>query len=170
MAVTSIYRAIMLECEQRRIALGLPMERMSEWMGISDRSYPKYLNADTPSGRQAQWPTLQTIIDALYPHGFEVIIKPKPGAVIGPDDMKAARLELRARENPVLMREIMAQRGAMGQAAYKAKTKPEDRRKWAKKALKTRWNRYRQMVRELKRRGKEIEEKLPAQKGRAPTI
>lgn len=160
MAVTSIYRAIMLECEQRRVALGLPMERMSEWMGISDRSYPKYLNADTPSGRQAQWPTLQTIIDALYPHGFEVIIKPKPGAVIGPEDMKAKRLELRARENPVSLRDSMRKLSVLGNEARKTKLSASRRKHIAKIAAKERWKRWRRLERQIANKATEISAKL----------
>lgn len=121
MAVTPIYRRIMLEVEARRLALGLPMEKFSDWAGIAERSYPKYLHADTPSGRQASWEVLQVILNALYPGGFEIVIKPKPGAVISEHDMKAELLKLRARANPKTHRELMSE--------YARKAKFENRQR-----------------------------------------
>ena len=97
MAVTPLYRSIMIEVERRRLDLGLPQEKFGEWAGIADRSYAKYLHADAPSGRQATWETLQVICDALFPDGFKITIEAAPGAVIRPKDMKARLLGLRER-------------------------------------------------------------------------
>src|SRR5688572_18418407 len=76
---TPVYRALMLGCEERRVALKLPMEKFSEFAGLSERYYSKALYADQPSGRQASWQTMQIIFDALWPDGFEIIVKPKSG-------------------------------------------------------------------------------------------
>lgn len=151
MAVTAIYRQIMLEVEARRLALGLPMEKFSDWAGVPERYYPKALLPDTPSGRQASWETLQTIIDALFPQGFEVVIKSKPGNVIGAKDMKAELLKLRERANPKTHRELMSEyaRKATFENRQRGRMKlsKRQRRKAAKIAALERWRR----VRELKK-------------------
>lgn len=137
--VTGIYRAIMIECERRRQALGLPMDKFSEWAGLPDRFYSKGLHADAPSGRQAQWPTLQIIVSALFPHGFDLIIKPKPGAVIEPHDLKAKLLQLKAIKDPKAQRELMRELGRKGGMARK----PPPRRQriaLARRAAKMRWS------------------------------
>src|SRR4030088_1324649 len=81
-AATNIYRSLMFEIERRRLALGFPMEKFSEFAGLSDRYYSKALFADEPSGRQAQWSTLEVMVQALFPHGYDLELRAKPGAVI----------------------------------------------------------------------------------------
>ena len=45
--------------------------------GLQDGFYSKLLHADRPSGRQVRWETLQLVITALSPAGFDVEIKHK---------------------------------------------------------------------------------------------
>ena len=104
---TGIYLAIMLEVERRRQALGFPMEKFSEYAGLPERYYSKALHPDTASGRQAQWGTLQIIIDALFPAGFDVVIKPRAGAAMNGDSLKAKLLRLQAAKDPKCQRELM---------------------------------------------------------------
>jgi hypothetical protein len=111
---TGIYRAVMLECERRRASLGLPMEKFDEYAGLSERYYAKALHADAPSGRQAQWGTLQVIVDALFPAGFDLEIKPRPGLVITADNLKAKLLQLKAIKDPKAQRELMRELGRKG--------------------------------------------------------
>lgn len=140
--VTNIYRAVMLEIERRRQALGFPMEKFSEYAGLSDRYYPKLLHADEPSGRQANWGMLEIIMDALYPHGYDVIIKAKPGQVISAENLKAKLLGLAAQKDPKCRRELM--RELSHKAAEGRKNIPKRRRKAiARQAARVRWRRYR---------------------------
>jgi hypothetical protein len=74
-----LYHAIMLEIERRRLQLGISMERLSEIAGIADRAYAKTLHCTAPSGRIAQYGTLQTLIDFLFVDGFTLILKPHNG-------------------------------------------------------------------------------------------
>jgi hypothetical protein len=76
---TSIYRAIVLELERRRIALGMSMERLSEIAGLADRAYSKMVHPEGRGGRVAQWQTLQRVVDALFPDGIDVAIKGERG-------------------------------------------------------------------------------------------
>jgi hypothetical protein len=71
---SSFYRAIMLELERKRQAMGMSMESLSEIVG-AERSWSKMLYPDTPSGRQAGWDKLQRAIDALFCDGFDVIVR-----------------------------------------------------------------------------------------------
>jgi hypothetical protein len=138
-----IYRAIMLEVERRRLALGLPMEKFSEYAGLCDRFYPKALFSDTPSGRQVQWGTLQVIIDALFPHGFDLEIRAKPGAVISANNLKAKLLQLKATADPKSQRQLMRELGRKGglvSATRKRRKQPIwKRRAIARKAARARW-------------------------------
>jgi hypothetical protein len=135
---TAIFRAIMLECERRRVALGFPMEKFSEYAGLPERYYPKALHADLPSGRQAQWGTLQTIIDALFPTGFDVEIRARPGSPQDYESLKAQLLQLRAHHDPRSQRDLM--RGLSVKAAAGRKAIPAKRRRAiARRAAKMRW-------------------------------
>jgi hypothetical protein len=58
------------------------MDNFCEIAGLPDRYYPKALSCDEPSGRQAAWPTLQIIVDTLYPDGCDVEIRPRAGAAL----------------------------------------------------------------------------------------
>ena len=51
------------------------MEEVSDRAGVADRYFAKALYPDSPSGRKAQWRTIQDIIDALFPEGFDVEIR-----------------------------------------------------------------------------------------------
>jgi hypothetical protein len=46
--------------------------------GLQDGFYSKVLHADRPSGRRVRWETLQLVITALFPAGFDVEIKHNP--------------------------------------------------------------------------------------------
>jgi hypothetical protein len=138
-----IYRALMLEVERRRQALGFPMEKFSEWAGLCDRFYPKALHADKPSGRQVQWGTFQIIIDALFPNGVDVILKPRPGAVMSENDLKAKLLQLKAIKDPKSQRELMSELGKRGAESRRAKLSKARRSAIARRAIKTRWRRER---------------------------
>lgn len=140
---TTIYRAIMLECERRRLALGFPMEKFSEYAGLPERYFPKALLADSPSGRQAQWATLQVIVDALFPTGFDVEIRARPGAPKDYDSLKAQLLQLRAHHDPRTQRELMSKIGKKGGEAARGKPRRKlprwRRRAIARRAAKKRW-------------------------------
>lgn len=172
MSRVPLYRALMLELEARRLALGLPMERFSEWAGLPDRYYPKALLPDTPSGRQASWDLMQTMMDALYPHGFEIVIRAKPGAVIGAEDMKAKLLNLRAHHDPKTRREFLQEIGRIGGEksgrSRMKKLNAKARSSIARNAAKERWKAARRIEREIAHRGREIEQQIEAAATRPP--
>ena len=143
---TPIYRAIMLEVERRRIALGLPMDKFSEYAGLPERYYSKALHADVPCGRQAQWSTLQVMVAALFPNGFDVIIKPVSGPVISADNLKAKLLRLQATKDPKSQRELMRELGIVGgKRSGESRRRKADlryrRRQRARIAARIRWRR-----------------------------
>jgi hypothetical protein len=49
----SFYYKLLLEIEERRQALGVSMQRLSEMAGLPDRAYSKMLYPETKSGRLA---------------------------------------------------------------------------------------------------------------------
>jgi len=75
MSIPPVYRAITLELERRRIAVGISQDRMSELMGTAERSYAKMLHPETSSGRMVRWETLQSAVDVLFCDGYELRIK-----------------------------------------------------------------------------------------------
>lgn len=118
---TAIYRAIILECERQRIRLGFPMEKFDEFAGLPERYFAKALHPDQKSGRQAQWSTMQLIIDALFPTGFDVEIRARPGAPKDYDSLKAKLLQLRATRDARTQRELMSDLGKKGAQAMLTK-------------------------------------------------
>jgi hypothetical protein len=85
---TPIYRSVMLECERRRQQLGVSMDRFSEFAGLPDRAYAKMVWPDGVAGRQATWESVQRVIDALFPDGFDLMVKPRKGPELDKLSMK----------------------------------------------------------------------------------
>lgn len=75
--VTGIYQQLVEQIHARIKRLGLPMWRCDDLSGVQDGYTAKMLHPETPSGRQARWETLQLLIDAVYPDGFSVTIRPR---------------------------------------------------------------------------------------------
>lgn len=71
----AFYRAIMVELERKRLAMGLSQDRLSELMGVAERSYQKMVWPDSSSGRLATWDKLQKAIEVLFADGFEVVVR-----------------------------------------------------------------------------------------------
>lgn len=106
--VTGFYRAVVEQLHTRIRRLGIPMWRCDDLSGLQDGYTAKLLHPDTPSGRQARWETLQLLVDAIFPDGYEIIIRPKDGT-------KAAKLQ--PASNPVVdarVRSVMSMMGRKG--------------------------------------------------------
>ena len=132
--VPPIYRSVLLEVERRRVQLGLSQDRLSEISGISDRAFAKALHASTPSGRMATWPTLQFVVDALYPDGCDVIIKAKKGEKLSELSFRYRIRAATAQHDRRVRRELMAALGAKGGHARAQKLSPERRTAIARRA------------------------------------
>jgi hypothetical protein len=144
---TPIYRAIMVELERKRLAMGMSMDRLSEIVG-AERSWSKMLYPDTSSGRQATWEKLQRAVDVLFADGFEVIVRAgetKTGTTAGTKRLirqAAAHYDRRAARD--LMREIGLKGASKGGILRAGKLSGKRRREIAKKAgiagAKARWS------------------------------
>jgi hypothetical protein len=133
---TEIYRALTLECERRRQVLGWPMWKLDDAAGLQDGHYAKLLHADRRSGRCVTWDTLQLVVSALWPAGFDLEIKHKAN-----DPLTAERHRLKvmfsaADNNRLSRRELMRELGKRGAAARKLKLGKRERKKIARKASK----------------------------------
>jgi hypothetical protein len=129
------------------------------------------LDADTPSGRQASWETLQLLIDALYPAGVRVRLE-----VIPTDD---PRLLNRLSKPPPGREKItaaprrkidiieFARAGGLASAAVrKERIPPEKRRAIARHAARVRWKKHAEMQKVLRK----APPPLPVLTTRAPFI
>jgi hypothetical protein len=63
---TAIYRTLMMAIEQRRVELGLSMERVNDLAGLQDGFFGKMIYPDSPSGRQSRWETIDLVMQALF--------------------------------------------------------------------------------------------------------
>ena len=79
----------MVEIERRRLELGWPAWQLDDRSGVQDGYSQKMLWADAPSGRRASWDMVQLLVDALFPNGFDVEIRPRPGSFFDPLRQKA---------------------------------------------------------------------------------
>lgn len=147
---TPVYRALLYQIERRRQQVGLSMDAMSDEAGFADRYYSKALHADTPSGRQVQWKTVQEMLDALYPGGFDLKIIPKDGGCLSPQAMRR-KIKFAAADRDARVRnELMAELGRLGGQA-RSKMSVKRKREIALKAAKTR-ARNRQLTRDTDQR------------------
>ena len=139
--VSPFYRSIMLELERRRLHLRISMDEVSDRAGVADRLYSKMLHANTPSGRQSRWETVQDVVDALFPEGYDVIIKPKAGLRLDAEQLRCKIKFAAAPTDRKLQRELMREIGRLGGIARRESLKAMPRAKRlaiAKKARKTR--------------------------------
>jgi transcriptional regulator with XRE-family HTH domain len=142
--IAPFYMAVMLEIERRRLQLGVSMQEVCDRSGVADYYYSKALHASTPSGRQAQWRTIQDIVDALYPEGYDVEIRPKVGLRLDAEQLRCKIKFValsRAPTDRKLQRALMSELGRKGGIARRERFKsmtPAQRLQIAKKARKTR--------------------------------
>lgn len=151
----AFYRAIMLELERKRLAMGLSQDRLSELMGVAERSYSKMLWPDSPSGRLATWDKLQKAIEVLFADGFEVVVR--AGCTLTDTTPGTKRLirQAAAHYDRRTSRELMIDIGRLVTREIRVKGRKKiparKRRAIAKRAARERW---------LRRRGKQIEKAL----------
>ncbi|MCV0387410.1 MAG: hypothetical protein K5821_13455 [Nitrobacter sp.] len=129
-----IYRAFMLELERRRVSLGISMDALSDKIGCADRYWAKVLFADRPSGRVARWDTLQEMIDALYPDGVDIVLKPKVGERLTAEGQRLKVRFAQADHDRLSRREIMRELGKKGGKARSNKLTEARKLKIARKA------------------------------------
>lgn len=147
---TAVYRAVMLAVEERRQQLGLAMWQVDELAGTQDGYFAKALHADAPSGRQAQWRTLQLIVEALWPDGFKLSLVDAPTQIsIDAPTFKRKLRHITANYNPKSRRELMAELGRRGrEIQIKFQTEKQQTR-IRRKAWKTRKRNAREKRRAL---------------------
>lgn len=141
MAATPLYRAIVLELERRRQSVGISMERMSELMGTAERSYSKLLYADSPSGRVAQWETLQLAVDVLFCEGFKLFIEHSADEALTPAGVKRKVLAEASHWNRASRRQYLREIGRKGAQTTNEAVSPEERALRARRAAHVRWQR-----------------------------
>jgi hypothetical protein len=129
---TAVYRALLLECERRRNQLGWSMWKVDDASGLNDGHYAHCLHVDRVTGRQAQWKTLDLIVTALWPQGFDLQMTHKPGGILTAENHRFAAAD----NNRLSRRELMRELGKRGAAARKAKLGKRERKKIAKHASK----------------------------------
>jgi hypothetical protein len=129
--ITPVYMAFMLELERQRLVRGLSMAELTDHAGIADGLYGKSLYASSPSGRQSNWRTLQDLVDALFPAGFDLIVKPKTGLRLDPSQLRCKIKSAAALTDRKTQREWMRELGRLGGVARREKFKnltPEERK------------------------------------------
>jgi hypothetical protein len=132
---TGIYQAIIGQLHARIRRLGVPMWVCDDRAGLQDGYTAKLLHPDTPSGRQARWETLQLLIDAMYPEGFVLTIRPRRGETKPFQKNPNKITDQRVRS--VLM--ALGRQGGIKSGEARAKLPPEQRKKLGAAARKVRW-------------------------------
>jgi hypothetical protein len=143
--VQSFYYKLLLEFEERRQALGISMERLSEMAGLPDRAYSKMLYPESKSGRLARWPTVQIVCDALFPDGYDLKITAAKGDKIRQYGVKYQLRQIAMHYDRLTRREIMqalGRRGGRQSGAARARRAEERRlrKALARHAARIRWN------------------------------
>jgi hypothetical protein len=138
---TSIYRTLMQALEYHRIRRGWPMWEMDERAGLSEGYYSKMLHCDAPEGRQATWPILQKVANALWPDGRCTV---KVSAQ-GPDSMlPGATIKTTNRAFQTYLRRYFIAMGQRGAKARNERLTPQQRSEAARRANLTRQKKRRE--------------------------
>lgn len=151
---TPFYLAVIWELRKHIIELGATMKQCDDVSGNMDGYTAKMLHPEAPSGRQAQWRTLQNLVDSLYPFGFEIRIRPKGSnnEIRAVFDRKLAknsdklsglsRVQKEANRGllgHMPLRDLARDAGRKGGLARAQNQTPNQRARLARKAAKARW-------------------------------
>jgi hypothetical protein len=141
--VPPVYWALVGALEERRLQIGISMERVAELAGTADRSFAKALSPESVSGRQVRFETLELYFGALFPEGYQLrVIPTKSGAPTR--DGTRRMIESAARHYDQRCRYAhLREIGRKGQATLVAKYLREERSAFARKAAKTRIEKWR---------------------------
>jgi hypothetical protein len=133
---TEIYRAITIELERRRNHLGWTCWQVDDASGLNDGHYAKLLHADRRSGRCVRWETLQLVISALYPAGFDIEIKHKVGDPLTAENHRLKVMFAASDHSRLTRRALMRELGRRGAKARMEKLSKQERTKIARQASK----------------------------------
>ena len=167
MKSTPVYRALMLAIEAKRLDLGIAMATVDDVAGLQDGYYAKMIYPDTPSGRCAQWATVQLVIQALFGEGFAFQISGGSGVMPG-----AARIDKGASHKYLEFRhwrhvDHFRKLGKSGAKALHDSRTPAQRAVAARKAAKARWRKAKKAKRQGERHQRENATKRQEQEERA---
>lgn len=140
-----IYRAIVAECERQRLALGWPMWSVDEKAGTQDGYYGKAIYPDTPSGRQAQWNTLDLIVGALFGPDFQITLKGEKTSIQGVRCIEKGQSTKSVAVRHWRHRSYFRAIGELGTSGkhYVEKVPKARRVAIARKAIRARWKQWR---------------------------
>jgi hypothetical protein len=148
-SATQLYLTLMEQVDARRRKLRLPMWRLDDLSGCQDGYYAKMLHANTPSGRSAGWPTLQWVIDALYPKGVGVKLIPRRKRMPSAASISSKREPATGKTKPLprtlrlLLREHLRSIARDGGRARQRQMTKDQRRELARRAALKRWRNLR---------------------------
>lgn len=162
MKSSSIYRAIVVELERKRLAMGISMDMMSELMGVAERSYAKLVWPDTASGRQASWEKLQRAVDVLFADGFEVVLRAGASLTSTTPGTKRLIRQAAAHYDRRASRELMRELSIKGNEARNAKLPAWKRRAIARKAGRARAKKARERAKPAASIAREAEHRIAA--------
>jgi hypothetical protein len=133
---TELYRCFTIELERQRQVLGWSMWQVDDASGVQDGHYAKLLHADRPSGRQADWKTLQLVAAALFPRGFDVQITHKTCEPLTAEGHRLKVMFAASDNCKRTRRDLMSELGKRGAAARMLKLGKRERKKIARTASK----------------------------------
>jgi hypothetical protein len=119
------------------------MEMCDDRSGNQSGYTGKMLHPATPSGRQAQWQTLQYLLDALYPGGVRVILEPLSAEMPKRFSMDPPRTPRLSDFRKIDLIHFSRRGGLASAAARMRRLTPEQRSAIASKASRARWERAR---------------------------
>ena len=141
MTATSLYKLIMVELERRRCQLGLTLVDVDNLAGTQDGYTAKLMWPDTKSGKTGRWDTLQLLVDALFPVGFEVVVRQKPSAVLSEQSIRRMIYLARVPFDRKSQRELMSEYSSLSRRT--SHLSPKRRQEIARKAARKRWEKPR---------------------------
>lgn len=131
---THLYLAIARALDSRIRSLRWTMQECDDRAGLQDGFTAKLLHPDSPNGRQSQWPTVQLLVDALFPGGVDVILRPRSVHA------SACMENRRTPERSTMRIPTPAEASEMARKRW-ANLSPEERSAAASHAAKARWQR-----------------------------
>ena len=143
MTPTSFYLALIKTIDRRIRALGWTMEMCDDRSGNQSGYTGKMLHPATPSGRQAQWVTLQYLLDAIYPGGVRVVLVPLGTEMPKRFSMDPARPRRLSDFRKIDLIHFSRQGGLASAAARMRRMTPEQRSAIASRASRARWEKSR---------------------------
>jgi hypothetical protein len=134
------YALLIACCRGRKDESAASFETLDEITGLAPGYCSKAFSPNSPSGRQANWDSLDCILEALFGPNFSITVSGEPKRKLGAPSSSEPQARTLRQAVHWRDRRFFQVLGAKGRQARDARHSDEQRREWARLGGVARWS------------------------------